>query len=260
MSGIVSPSYRAGFARSAAQSRSPRLWHAMIGSFAPALGPTGSNVYDTARICSAGYTQNMELTDWVTIEKGSALQMDGANEYFEFVLRTLSTNRFSLVMWVRILSGVSNYDPMVQHPTHIGMLISGTSKLAYIWNGSEYESNGGSIAAGNLYRVAMCVSPTNVCLFNNNNEANFSGTFAAKSVGGTWRCGGNTGTSRYNNMQLLEVRAYSRTLTPRENLLDYSRGPLAPFQLRRRAVKSTTATVTKFRRSLTSRIGSRGSL
>ena len=86
MMSLFLPSYKQGFARSAAESDNPGLWEGLVGAWAPALGPTGLTVRDWRGKGNHGTLTNMApATDWVMTEKGWALDFTAAgSEYVAF--------------------------------------------------------------------------------------------------------------------------------------------------------------------------------
>ena len=69
MAGLINPSYKQGFARSAGESENPGLWKGLVGEWAPALGPTGGTLRDVAGD-NHGTLTNMDGGDWELASKG----------------------------------------------------------------------------------------------------------------------------------------------------------------------------------------------
>jgi hypothetical protein len=69
------PSYASGFARFAAESERPELWHGFIGAFAPALGCTGAILPDLSR----GGRATVVNGSWAVNNFGSAIQFNGSS-------------------------------------------------------------------------------------------------------------------------------------------------------------------------------------
>jgi len=75
----VRPSYKSGFARSAAESSSPGLWpdHA----WCPTLGATGEVVHDVAGFLDGTLATGMDpASDWVASKFGPVIAFDGASD------------------------------------------------------------------------------------------------------------------------------------------------------------------------------------
>ena len=74
------PSYKQGFAKSAAESDAPELWKGCVGLWMPSLGPTGLTLRDISGYGNHGTLTNMDpATDWVMTEKGWALDTANAS-------------------------------------------------------------------------------------------------------------------------------------------------------------------------------------
>ena len=77
----VRPSFKSGWARSAATSASPELWRGLQGAWCPAMGNTGATLRDLSGRGNHGTLLNMDPgTDWVMSPDGPALDMDGTND------------------------------------------------------------------------------------------------------------------------------------------------------------------------------------
>jgi hypothetical protein len=75
------PSYMQGFARHAAESEHPELWHGLVGAWLPVLGPTGSTLRDWSGRKKHGALTNMvPASDWVMGPNGWALDFDRSND------------------------------------------------------------------------------------------------------------------------------------------------------------------------------------
>lgn len=81
---LVRPSWKSGFARSAAESAHPGLWEGLQGLWVPALGPTGLTLFDVSGRKNHGALTNMDpATDWVLGSPrtgGHALDHDGTDD------------------------------------------------------------------------------------------------------------------------------------------------------------------------------------
>lgn len=79
------PSYRQGFARSAAESAFPSQWRGLVGAWCPFLGPSGLTLFDWSGFKAHGTLNNAELsTDYPISHNGKntgyALDMDGSDD------------------------------------------------------------------------------------------------------------------------------------------------------------------------------------
>jgi len=83
----VRPSYKSGFARSAAESAYPGLWKNLSGAWCPALGNTGTTIHNRSPdsgIPDCSLT-NTEAGDWQVGPYGHEIAFDGVNEYGNIV-------------------------------------------------------------------------------------------------------------------------------------------------------------------------------
>jgi len=74
------PSFAQGFVRSPGESANPELWP-NLGGWVPALGATGSKLFDVSGRGHHGALVAMDASDWVPTQKGLALDLDGSAEY-----------------------------------------------------------------------------------------------------------------------------------------------------------------------------------
>ena len=99
---LATPSYKAGYARSAGESAHPNLWKGLAGAWVPAMGVTGGTLRDISGNKNHGTLTNMDpATDWVVGEKGLALDFDGSDDYIEIanspsIESPATTNQFAL--------------------------------------------------------------------------------------------------------------------------------------------------------------------
>ncbi len=96
----VRPSYKSGFARSAADSASPGLWP--DNAWIPSLGATGTTVRDVVGNYD-GTIVNGEATDWTSSKYGPAVVLDGSAEYIDCgqVPRTDNVPQLSVGVWYK---------------------------------------------------------------------------------------------------------------------------------------------------------------
>ena len=102
------PSYRQGFARSAAESERPQDWQGLFTLWAPVLGPNNITLRDWGGHQHHGTLTTMDpASDWVVDEEGYALDFDGGNDHV--VLTTLgnvlSNSDLALTVNIRVNTG-----------------------------------------------------------------------------------------------------------------------------------------------------------
>lgn len=92
MSSLLIPSYGQGFARCAAESANPGLWHGLAGLWAPTLGPTGSTLRDWSGHQNHGTLTDMApATDWVPSRYGYVLDFNAAGNNKIVLSKTVIT-------------------------------------------------------------------------------------------------------------------------------------------------------------------------
>ena len=75
------PSYKVSYAKNAGESENPHLWKGLVGAWMPSLGVTGDTLRDVSGNRNHGTLTGMDpATDWVTSEKGLALDFDGSDD------------------------------------------------------------------------------------------------------------------------------------------------------------------------------------
>ena len=94
------PSYRNGFARSAAESASPNLYKGLVGAWVPAMGPTGMTLRDIVGENHGTLTNMDPATDWVVGEKGYAIDLDGTPQRVQLANTITLADDWSASVWV----------------------------------------------------------------------------------------------------------------------------------------------------------------
>ena len=105
MSGIVCPSYQAGFASpQRGRLKHESLWRGCIGAWAPCLGQSGSTLRDHSPYGNHGTLTSMDpATDWVSRNGTHALDFDGTNDWIDVTLPTgLISGPYSFGGWVYV--------------------------------------------------------------------------------------------------------------------------------------------------------------
>ncbi len=101
MSGLILPSYKAGYAHYAGEALFPELWKGLIGHWNPSLGSTGLALRDTSGKHSHGTLENMNpSSDWVVGPDGYALDFNGTNQHV-VIGETVSSPPVSMSCWFR---------------------------------------------------------------------------------------------------------------------------------------------------------------
>lgn len=101
------PTWKQGFARSAAESAHPNLWDGLVGAWSIGLGPTGLTLFDVSGRRNNGTLTNMDAdSDWVIDDGRYSLVGDGVDD---FVLIPHSdilnlSFPFSISIWLKYTS------------------------------------------------------------------------------------------------------------------------------------------------------------
>ena len=120
------PSFKHGFARSAAESRLPWLWEQLAGAWCPFLGVQGGLLFDLARKTAPASLNNSSWSagpDGVVasfngtsgyVNCGSGLMLDPSKPWS--ILTTIRCNRFESIAGVnpRILTSRTDADNAIQ--------------------------------------------------------------------------------------------------------------------------------------------------
>ncbi len=102
------PSWKSGFARNAAESAYPGLWKGLISAWFPSLGPTGLTLRDISGRENHGTLENMDpATDWVTTERGWALDFLAASSQYVVGTAKPITAPLSVSGWFRSTSSTA---------------------------------------------------------------------------------------------------------------------------------------------------------
>lgn len=241
----ITPSYAAGYARSAGESANPGLWDGRVFANALTLGPTGATIRDLSGYNRHGTLLGDPGSDWVMTPNGWALDFDGSNN---------NTEGPSLGHAVPFTAGflcesdIANYTAN-GYAFHQYDSAGGNRNWAIIarsttdtWGFSYGKSGGASGVSletdidietdGPHSIVAVVVSLTKVNFYYDGVYAD-SGTMSGydpaidskHGIGGIF----NHASANFNG-QIFSAFKYHRALSPAE-ILHLHRDPLAPFRL-----------------------------
>ncbi len=98
------PSYEQGFARDASEAANPNLWEELLFNWHGPLGVTGATAWDVSGFSNDPALTNMDpATDWVTTERGWALELDhDASQYLTCgnISSTIFAGDFTVAGWI----------------------------------------------------------------------------------------------------------------------------------------------------------------
>lgn len=253
----IRPSYKQGFARSAAESAHPSYWRGLVGYWAPNLGISGLVIHDIANGKKNGVFQaGMDGTDWSITPLGSVVDYDsGANDY---VLTThnglLGGGKKTIMIWcqtsatvVVTVDGLLNFGASGVG-NRIGIGMDEVGKVIRV------EMDGGSLqgtAAINdgVFHCIVCVQTgttfdTFLLYLDGKDETIASitgGATTVSPVAGEAVIFGDRalGIAKYWSGQIGNICLWERALTPAEIKFLYE-NPMALLQLRPRIFKAPT--------------------
>ena len=235
----IRPSYASGFARCAAESANPGLWHGLIGAWVPMLGNAGlmtlpdvtphkNNAAWSEDVQDKTDTDGYELVDG---ELGFYCESHDDTRYTEAVLDrayTLSAD-WTIHTRMRVTSSSENnmYLGDTTQDTYYVYALDGTrfryeDGTTYDWTSDTAFNN-----VTRSYTVTRRSGDVELWLDGiSQGSQTTSGSFVVNGFGGAYT------TWRLRNLHgwLFAINIYDRALTPQEvRLLDVD--PLAPFRL-----------------------------
>lgn len=243
----ATPSYAAGFARSAGESAWPGLWRDLRGAWVPALGNTGDSVFDVSGFGSTGTINN---GSWSMTPRGPAVHLESATPGQWIDCGTidlpgtqgktfLTFGRWTVWMWGKE-AGIRGWNgDVVGTRVETATVADGTGTPTFWartgWSGGALATATSSIGADNQFHVVVgrMTAAQNEIWVDAVLEGTATGdTGALTGLPVTIGDPSNnlTGTGDY-----LAEYAWDRALTPTE-IRHLYHDPLAPFRLRDRIV------------------------
>jgi len=105
----AAPSYKAGYARSSAESANPGLWDGLVGAWVPALGVSSGTLYDISGHGGDGTLTNLTLANaWVIQDGEYVLDYAGANDYVDLPSHTFTSSDHWSLVWTAKKEGGTN--------------------------------------------------------------------------------------------------------------------------------------------------------
>lgn len=254
VTGFTTPTLK-HFARNAGQSRFPGLCHGRVGRWVPALGPSGSTLFDVSGYTNHGVLTNMSRnTSWVMTEFGHAIDHAGAGSS-DVVL-------FGQVPLLQILGdvsfGIRLITDSVQDSSDIitsttgGELETQNTMFGLVWEtsgggndiryshefsaGSNQNNDFGVNLTSGVWRYIMCtrnIATKTVKLYVNGVQVGSDYVYTTDPSGGsitTFQIGASAGASDPMNGRWSEAIVYNRVLMLNEIQTLYDT-PLADLML-----------------------------
>ncbi len=242
---LILPSYAQGYARSAGESANPGLRDGLQGLWVPSLGPTGLALRDVSGRGNHGALINMDpAADWVTTEKGWALDFDGSNDHVmgSKPLQFADPNFLTVSVWVltrsairQTIVGHNNEVGAIQlecdPPERVGVITPGVFIIRTdglnmsedVWHHIVYTRTGPGGGNNKLYFDGVSVT------IDLDNANNFTQPSNVPELGR------RAAASQQFNGQIGSVAFYDRALSLSE-IQQLYRDPLAPLRMRDRVV------------------------
>lgn len=243
----IRPSFKQGFARSAAESKYPDLWRGLVGAWVANLGCTGiTTLHDVSGSRNNG-TLNGSMTqdDWVIGRNGYALDFDGTNDYVDLGNdTTLQVNTQTLCGWVKT-TDVGYYFASRASGNGGGNIFINSKVNFVIGATNSSATSSTSVDDGEWHYICVTFDDdTNVVNFYLDGSADGTATNTAtinhsfnKLIG---KRGSDTSASHRLDGLIDNVCIYNRALTSQEFKFLYE-NPMALFQLKPRVYKAPTA-------------------
>lgn len=243
MSRIVTPSWKQGFARNAAESAYPNCWKGLVGAWVPALGPTGATLYDVSGYGNHGTLTNMDpATDWVT----NWLDLAGDDDYIAIpkLVSDMLSNidvytvgmrvRFDDVNTLRVIWAENDQNGFGDDNSVFEFNLGrANGKLGFIPSSEAENEIVADVVINRWYHVVGVKTPALAELFIDGVSVGTKVTPDASTAGLSHNIGRPHQDLRYFDGQIREVYVYDRALSFNEIAKRYA-NPNAPFTLRRR--------------------------
>ena len=246
----IVPSYKSGFY---APSRGgvaahPELWKNCVGAWSPALGPTGSTLFDQGAYKNHGTLTNMDpATDWVVEGGVGALDFDGTTNYISSA-NSVTGYPLTLMAWV------TPDTPFSQSLVSVGTNATENHQhRILIRNPGQVRAQSQDTAAGNATSASdIIVAGTRYCvvgLFGSavSRSIWLDGVMVASDTTSATPAGMDQNRFGYQQSagqpfdgRLSEVRIYNRVLTTNE-IRTLALRPNIAYETRRRRVYSGAA-------------------
>ena len=242
----VRPSYKSGFARSAAESSSPGLWDGLHIGWCPNMGATGSTVYNAAgrnntnnngQVTGFGSTVSY-AADYLSFAGGTAGYIKTEAE--PFPINTTTRHHLSIVGTFRLhgadtTKGIFQYGNAASDGTPLLLMQrqNSTTIRAYLYGNYRISA---TVSDDVWVQIALTYITSGLfgtwtMFVNGSQVGTYSiGTHLRQATDNALWVG--NGYNGYANCDVREVLMYDRTLTPNEIRTLY-RDPLAPFRQRR---------------------------
>lgn len=236
----IKPSFKQGFARSAAESKYPDLWRGLVGAWATNLGCTGiTTLHDVSGRRNNG-TLNGSMTqdNWVIGRNGYALDFDGTDDYVN--VGNHSTIR-TVAFWMKHNSPLKSYSiPFSWGTNQWVFLLNSAGLLTYKYDGTNANLKSGILVDQWYFIVGTFDGSNRKGYANGVLESGPLADTANDSIDGMF-IGAHepAGTNPWDGL-IDDVRIYNRALTSQEIKFLYENS-MALFQLKPRVYKAPAA-------------------
>lgn len=247
---LAVPSYKTGYAQSAAQSAYPNLWNGLMSAWGIGLGNTGLTVPSVGKYNLPGVLTNMApATDWVQTSKGLALNFTPTTEHLLCpVLNASGILPCTMLVYHRRDNTNGHYGAHIMSrgtDAHALGSYASTGNLATQWNSVAYDSGIDiPFTEWGLYATVITASGVVMHRFNES-SGHVSATDATSITAGTFDAEVNIAhdigmSNRYCPGDYIFGGIWSRALETSE-LRQLYENPLALFRLKPRFAMAPAA-------------------
>ncbi len=247
---LLIPSFKTGFARSAAESEYPGLWKGLRGSWCPFLGPTGLTLYDWSGYGNHGGIVNIAAVNaWTATRKGWAVVYDGSDSYTDIDAAVLASAVGEFSVHLLCHANTSALDDILITGNKAGgnagdwqvNEFSGNNIRFFYDNATSLDTTGNEFTTGTWHSIVCRLSPAGASIWFAGQQVKSNGV--AGVVGGNGqnvRVGRQTNDSGEFDGRVAAAAMWDRALAPSEIQLQHAI-PGAQHQLRRRVYATAVA-------------------
>lgn len=246
------PALRTGFAPRDMEPLYPELWDGCQLAWCPALGPTGSTLFDFAPRKRHGTGAGLTLdTAWAPRYGYQCLTTDGTDD-FVTLSTSITVDEATISVWFALHQKVT-WQRIVDGKNDSGFWVGRNGSTDSIGGGFGAQNSPFGVFAAYtlgtfiLLTITRSVAGVNTLYINGVAQAGtYTGNTGARTIS-TVAIGGNQTTSPGNersNASYAGLMLHSRALKANEIKLMYERGPLSPCMGVRRPRQAVAATGT----------------
>lgn len=221
--GLPFPSIAQGYARDRTDNCAfPNWWDNLVGSWVPALGPTGLTLFDVTRFRNDGALTNMlPASDWVVSDNprmpGYALDYDASDDEVQAGAAIDVTEPLTLLAWVRprTITGARSIVYLGEASNEHGLTIVSSEFWALTQSGSNFQAQtSGPIVDTWFQVVGVFAGDASRKIYYNGRFRNEDTTSVGiSSSTPAVRIGNRFSTNQYYDGEIGEISIYNVALT-----------------------------------------------